>query len=126
MCLAPSISYMGMGLAAETIWLGVALGFIMRSSRRLQMVILRNAFNRVLGSELRTPANSISSFLFRGVFIFTGPVVGYAIDAWSSATVFVMLGFLFLLVGVWQLKGLAPLKSTGIHAPNRQQHENHG
>jgi len=120
MCLAPGISYLGMGLAAEIIWLGVALGFIMQSSRGLQMVILRNAFNRVLGSELRATANSISSFLFRGVFIFTGPAVGYAIDAWSSATVFVMLGLLFLLVGVWQFKGLASLISRGIQSPNQR------
>ncbi|MEM7366057.1 MAG: MFS transporter [Pseudomonadota bacterium] len=113
MCLAPGISYLGMGLAAEFIWLGVACGFIMQSSRGLQMVILRNAFNRNLGSELRATANSIASVLFRGAFIVTGPAVGYAIDLWSSATVFVLLGVLFLIVGAWQLKQLPRLLTFG-------------
>ena len=63
-------------------------------ARGFGLVILRDALNKRVPSEFRATANSLASFGFRGAFVLTGPVVGYAYDLWGMGTT------LALLVGV--------------------------
>ncbi len=92
MGLAPAFGYAGLEL------FGVVGGLVASSTfflaRGFGLVILRDALNKRVPSEFRATANSLASFGFRGAFVLTGPVVGYAYDLWGMGTT------LALLVGV--------------------------
>ena len=54
-------------------------------------MILRDALNRRVGSEIRATANSLASFGFRIAFAFTAPLVGGALDLWGLDTTLLLL-----------------------------------
>ena len=96
--LAPVVGYLGMDL------LGV-VGSLLASStffiaRGLGLVILRDALNQRVPSEYRATANSLASFGFRGAFVVSGPVVGYAFDLWGMSTTLAMLVVVTLVIFV--------------------------
>jgi hypothetical protein len=60
---------------------------------------------------LRATANSMTSFMFRGVYILTGPVVGYSIDQFGTDVVLWGLGgAIVLVVGLFLLPLLSEIE----------------
>jgi MFS family permease len=94
--LAPAAGYLcldlfgvvGSVLAGLTFWI----------SRGLGMVILRDALNRRIPGEFRATANSLASFGFRGAFVLTGPLVGYAFDLWGMSVTLSLLALATLVI----------------------------
>lgn len=87
--LAPAFGYVGLAM------FGVVGGILASSlfffARGVGLVVLRDALNKRIPSEYRATANSLASFGFRGVFVLTGPVVGYVYDFWGMATTLALL-----------------------------------
>jgi len=98
MGLAPALGYLGLAT------LGVVGGLIASTTffaaRGVGLVILRDAFNRRVPSEFRATANSLASFGFRGAFVLTGPLAGYAFDLWGMTTALILLGVVTLVIFV--------------------------
>ncbi|MEM9623955.1 MAG: MFS transporter [Pseudomonadota bacterium] len=96
--LAPALGYLGMQN------LGVVGGVLASTTffiaRGLGLVVLRDALNKRVPSEFRATANSIASFGFRGAFVVTGPIVGYAFDLWGMSTTLAMLALVTLVIFV--------------------------
>jgi len=79
--LAPALGYLGLdGFGVVGAYVASLSFFI---SRGFGMVVLRDALNSRVPSEFRATANSLTSFGFRGVFVITGPIVGYSFDLWG-------------------------------------------
>ncbi len=90
--IAPALGYLGLEMFGVIGGLLASTTFFL--ARGFGLVILRDALNKRVPSEFRATANSLASFGFRGAFVMTGPVVGYAYDLWGMGTT------LALLVGV--------------------------
>ncbi len=109
MCFAPSVTYLVMGTITpwlqsswpSAIWLGVLIGFFTQLSRGLQVVVLTNQLNSGIASDFRATVNSLASFAWRAIFIVTGPIVGWGIDAYGNHAVLTALGLIFLLANGW-------------------------
>lgn len=87
----PVLGYLAMGLLGVVA--AVAASSVFFVCRGFGLVILRDAFNRRVGSEYRATANSLASFGFRGAFALTAPPVGAALDLWGlEATLFLLAG----------------------------------
>ena len=78
MALLPAVGYFGMATTGGVI--GILLSFVFFISRGLNQVILTDALNKRVPSSFRSTANSMTSFLFRAIYIVTGPIVGFLID----------------------------------------------
>ncbi len=78
MGLLPVVGYFAM--AALGGFIGIVFCFTFFVSRGLNQVILSDALNSRVPSTYRATANSMTSFVFRGVYILTGPIVGLMID----------------------------------------------
>ena len=96
MGLLPALGYLGLDR------LGVAGGLLAASTffiaRGLGSVILTDALNSRVPSDFRATANSLTSFGFRGLFVATGPLVGFAFDLWGLGTTLLMLAALSLAI----------------------------
>ena len=104
MGLLPIVGYFSMaGLGGMA---GIVLGFTFFMSRGLNQVILTDALNSRIPGTFRATANSITSFMFRGIYIITGPIVGLSIDSFGMH---ITLGILGAVVSVFFLIWLAPL-----------------
>ncbi len=77
----PAVGYAGLAFSGVVGGVIVALTFFV--ARGLGLVVLKNAFNRRVPSRYRATANSLVSFGFRGSFVLTGPIVGWALDAYG-------------------------------------------
>ncbi len=77
----PAVGYAGLAFSGMVGGVIVALTFFV--ARGLGLVVLKNAFNRRVPSRYRATANSLVSFGFRGSFVITGPIVGWALDAYG-------------------------------------------
>ena len=97
----PVIGYFGM--AGVGGWLGIALSFAFFLSRGLNQVILSDALNRRTPAAFRATANSMVSFMFRGIYIVTGPLVGLMIELWGMHTTLAILGLTVIVVIVFCL-----------------------
>lgn len=75
----PAVGYAGLALTGALG--GVIVAFTFFIARGFGLVVLKNAFNRRVPSRYRATANSLVSFGFRGSFVVTGPLVGWALDA---------------------------------------------
>lgn len=89
MCALPVIGLLG--LAWLDGWIGIAFSSLVFFGRGLSQVILLNALNRRVPSEYRATANSLTSFMFRLGFIFSGPLVGYVADTLGLSMAFNLL-----------------------------------
>jgi len=69
-----------LGMAFGKGWLGVMCGFAIQISRGLSMTLFYGALNRRVSSDFRATVNSLASLGVRGIFIVTGPVLGYLLD----------------------------------------------
>jgi MFS family permease len=94
MGLLPVLGYLGMATTGGII--GILFSFVFFISRGLNQVILTDALNSRVPSEFRATANSVTSFLFRGIYIVTGPIVGFCIDYFGMQITLLLLA----LVGV--------------------------
>lgn len=98
MALLPALGYFGMAMAGGV--LGILLSFTFFVSRGLNQVILTDALNSRVPSAFRSTANSMTSFLFRGIYIVTGPAVGLLISWFGMACTLFVLGLATLVVFV--------------------------
>ncbi len=89
----PVVGYISMGVFPTAIAMVACYGFYM--SRGLTQVLLREQFNHHIPSALRATANSVQSFLFRGLFAIIGPIVGWGVDSYGLDKTVIMLGILF-------------------------------
>ncbi len=104
MGVLPVVGYFGMAGIGGVV--GIVLSFAFFVSRGLNQVILSDALNRRTPGQFRATANSIVSFMFRGVYIVTGPLVGFTIDAWGMNATLGILGCAVIAMCVFCL---APL-----------------
>lgn len=111
MALLPVVGYFGMASTGGIV--GILLSFTFFVSRGLNQVILTDALNRRVPSSFRSTANSMTSFLFRGIYIVTGPIVGFLIS-WlgMQATLAVLGGVAFITFLVVMLPMLVEVRST--------------
>ena len=90
MGLLPVIGYFGMaGLGGA---IGIAMSFAFFVSRGLNQVIMSDALNRRTPASFRATANSLVSFMFRGIYIITGPLVGMLISWQGMGVTLAVLG----------------------------------
>jgi MFS family permease len=98
--LLPLVGLMGMALASG--WIGVCFGFAIQIARGLSLTVFYDALNRRVPGDFRATVNSMVSLGVRAVFIVTGPVLGYLLDAqglqWTLLLLVVVFGPLFALV----------------------------
>lgn len=94
MALLPAVGYFGMAATGGV--LGILLSFTFFLSRGFNQVILTDALNKRVPSSFRATANSMTSFMFRGIYIVTGPVVGFLIGAVGMQVTLVILGLVAL------------------------------
>lgn len=69
-----------LGMAFGKGWLGVMFGFAIQASRGISMTLFYEALNRRVSGDFRATVNSLASLGVRGIFIVTGPVLGYLLD----------------------------------------------
>lgn len=93
MGLLPILAYAGMAYFASAV--GILFGLLLKVSRGLNQVILRDALNARVGGEMRATANSIASLGVRLSFVLLGPLVGGLIDHSGYDTAFTVLGVLY-------------------------------
>ncbi|MFT4799878.1 MAG: hypothetical protein ACJAYE_001777 [Candidatus Azotimanducaceae bacterium] len=73
--------------------------------------MMADALNRRPPSSFRATANSIVSFMFRGIYIVTGPRVGYLIGWQGMGLTLAVLGVLvFMICGLCLLPLLRAVK----------------
>jgi MFS family permease len=109
MGILPIVGYLGMAWVGGIV--GIALSFAFFISRGLNQVILSDALNKRTPSSFRATANSMVSFMFRGIYIVTGPMIGFLIS-WQGMTVtLTVLGGLVAVVCVLFLRPL--LRAVG-------------
>ena len=109
LCLLGVLPIAGLlGMAFGAGWAGVLCGFALQLTRGLSMSLFYEALNRRVPGDFRATVNSLVSLGVRAVFIVTGPLLGYALDAFGvTSTVLLMVAiFAPLLVLV-----LVPLVS---------------
>ncbi|MFK8048724.1 MAG: MFS transporter [Halioglobus sp.] len=69
-----------LGMAWGTGWFGVLFGFAIQITRGISLSLFYEALNKRVPGDFRATVNSLVSLATRGVFIVTGPLLGYALD----------------------------------------------
>ncbi len=69
-----------LGMAFGKGWMGVMFGFAIQASRGISVSLFYEALNRRVSGDFRATVNSLASLGVRGIFIVTGPILGYALD----------------------------------------------
>lgn len=116
MALLPVLGYLGMAIDGGVI--GLLLAFSFYVSRGLHQVILTDAFNSRVPSEFRATANSLTGFMFRGVFIITGPLVGWLHESYGMSVTLLVLGTAaIVLFAVLMLPLLTKLRQMSADRP---------
>jgi len=94
--VAPALGYLGLEeLGVVGAYIASLTFFI---SRGFGMVVLKDALNRRIPSEFRATAISLTSFGFRGIFVLTGPLVGYSLDLWGMSVTLLALAVATLVI----------------------------
>lgn len=110
--LLPVAGYLGMAGLGGLAGLLVSISFFI--SRGWNQVILTDALNRRVPASFRATANSMTSFMFRTVFIVTGPVVGYLYDQQGMTVTLTCLGLFCSCFFLWlMIPLLRRVKSIG-------------
>lgn len=92
--ILPIIGFLGMGKSGGI--LGVLFCFSFQICRGLNQVILKDALNARVGSEMRATVNSIIGLGMRVVFIFLGPILGWLIDNKGYEFSLSIFGYIFI------------------------------
>lgn len=91
MALLPIAGYLGMSVGGGLV--GILFSFAFFVSRGINSVILADALNRRIPSSYRATANSMTSFVFRGIYIVTGPIIGFSAETFGlEATMMALSG----------------------------------
>ncbi|MFC1679575.1 MFS transporter [Elusimicrobiota bacterium] len=98
MALLPVAGYLGMAWT-DAVW-GALFCVVFQASRGLNAVIMRDALNRRVSSDMRATANSVMSLGVRIVFLVAGPLTGLLIDRRGTGYAFAWLGAAFALAFV--------------------------
>lgn len=104
----PVIGFFGMGSFGGV--LGVLFCFSFQICRGLNQVILKDALNARVGSEMRATVNSIIGLGMRVVFIIFGPVLGWLIDNKGYEVSLNIFGYIFILCFIVFLVPLIKLR----------------
>jgi len=89
----PIIALVGMGLFSG--WMGIAFTVGLIICRGLSTVVFYDALNKRVDGDFRATVNSLVSLGTRGLFIVTGPVLGYGVDALGvNSTLLILAVFL--------------------------------
>jgi MFS family permease len=68
-------------------------------TRGIATPVLRDYLNRLTPSEMRATVMSIRSFIVRGIFASSSPLLGYVADVYSLQQALLFAGILFLVIG---------------------------
>lgn len=79
--LAAALPFVGLlGMALSSGWVGVLFGLAIQITRGLSLTVFYDALNRRVPGDFRATVNSLVSLGVRGIFIVTGPLLGYMLD----------------------------------------------
>jgi MFS family permease len=97
----PAAGYLvtGAALARGGVAVGVAAGLAFAVCRGLNGVLIRDAINVRVPSEMRATANSVGSLGMRLVFALVGPAVGRGMDVHGVGPTLLVLGVAFAAAG---------------------------
>lgn len=84
-----------LGMAWGTGWYGVFFGFAIQITRGISLSLFYEALNRRVPGDFRATVNSLVSLGTRGVFIVTGPLLGYALDHQGISNTLVGMAVVF-------------------------------
>jgi len=90
---APLIGLVGMAWGSG--WFGVIFGFAIQITRGVSLSLFYEALNRRVPGDFRATVNSLVSLATRGVFILTGPLLGYALDHWGISNTLLGMAVVF-------------------------------
>ena len=91
-CL-PIMGLLGMAFASG--WYGVMFGFAIQISRGVSLSLFYEALNRRVPGDFRATVNSLVSLGMRGIFIVTGPILGYMLDHHGMGNTLIALAVIF-------------------------------
>lgn len=89
----PLLGLLGMALSSG--WYGVLFGFAVQASRGFSLALFYEALNSRVPGEFRATVNSLVSLAVRGVFIVSGPLLGYLLDSWGMRNTLLLLVCIF-------------------------------
>ena len=89
----PIIGLLGMALGSG--WLGVMFGFAIQITRGISLSLFYEALNKRVPGDFRATVNSLVSLGMRGIFIVTGPVLGYMLDQHGMGNTLIGLAVIF-------------------------------
>ena len=84
-----------LGMAFGKGWMGVMFGFAIQASRGISMTLFYGALNRRVSGDFRATVNSLASLGVRGIFIVTGPILGYLLDTQGMTNTLIGLTVIF-------------------------------
>jgi MFS family permease len=84
-----------LGMAWSSGWFGVMFGFAIQISRGISLSLFYEALNRRVPGDFRATVNSLVSLGMRGVFIVTGPLLGYLLDYQGMSNSLLILAIIF-------------------------------
>lgn len=94
--LLPIIGYFGISLTTGII--GILFCLLFQVSRGLNQVILKDALNKRVASDMRATANSVTSLGVRLIFVFAGPLMGRLLDGYGYEVGFQTFGVIYILL----------------------------
>ncbi|MEP5764347.1 MAG: MFS transporter [Halieaceae bacterium] len=100
----PLLGLLGMALASG--WVGVLFGFAVQLSRGLSLTLFYDALNRRVPGDFRATVNSLVSLGVRGLFILTGPLLGWSLDQYGITSTLLTLLCVFAPVFLLVIAGL--------------------
>jgi MFS family permease len=105
--LAASLPIIGLlGMAFLGGWGGVMFGLLIQVSRGLSLTVFYDALNRRVPGDFRATVNSLVSLGVRGIFIVTGPGLGYLLDQRGMHVTLVILACVFAPLFLLVIAGL--------------------
>lgn len=84
-----------LGMAWSSGWFGVMFGFAIQISRGISLSLFYEALNRRVPGDFRATVNSLVSLGMRGIFIVTGPLLGYLLDNQGMSNTLLILAVIF-------------------------------
>lgn len=105
--IAAALPFVGLlGMALATGWTGVLFGLAIQVTRGLSLTVFYDALNRRVPGDFRATVNSLVSLGVRGIFIVTGPVLGYMLDHRGMQATLIGMACLFAPLFLLVIAGL--------------------
>ena len=128
--LVPVVGYLGLAVFGPVI--GFFAAILVFMARGLGIVLLRDAVNSRIPSEIRATVNSLANFGFRIAFALVGPLVGYVFELGGMRITWLLVAagslalntglILPLILAVRAEKG-KPVREIQLAAVDRQRRE---